>query len=129
VPSKYFSQWAHARRIAKRDLPEGEAFEVESGVPVAERNPDPARRYRVVVRFAPFATASYSSETDGMGGYTPPKAGYLADLYVYAVADNMLIAHVDFHKRTEAPYRADAVPYVKAGVADILSALDPGYAQ
>ena len=124
VPSKYFSQWANERHVPMRALPDGAPFDAVAGVPASARtNVDAGVAYRVVVRFAPFATASYSSEDGGMGGYTPPKAGYLAQVYVYAAADNSVISQAEYHKRSDAPYKADAVPYIRAGVDAITAAL------
>ena len=126
VPSKYFAQWAQSRHVAMRDLPDGLPFDAATGVPAAQRIAAQAGiEYRVVIRFAPYATGSYSSEADGMGGYTAPKAGYIADVYVYSTATDALLAQAEFHKRSDAAFKADAVPYVKAGVAVIVAALDP----
>jgi len=129
VPSKYFLQWTQARHVAMRDLPDGQPFDAAAGVSAAQRMaPQAGIAYRVVVRFAPYATGSYSSEADGMGGYTAPKAGYIAAVYVYSTTTDALLAQAEFRKRSDAAFKADAVPYVKAGVAAIVAALDPAYA-
>jgi hypothetical protein len=130
VPSTYFAQWADARHVPIKELPDQAAFDAALGVPADQvAKSDSGFDYRVVVRFVPVATPSYSSEVDGMGGYTAPKAGYRADLFVYSGANGKLVTQVSLHKNSQARFKADAVPYVKAGVAAILAALDPAYAQ
>ena len=129
VPSKYFSQWTQSRHVVMRHLPDGQPFDAAAGVLAAQRlAPQAGIAYRVVVRFAPYATGSYSSEADGMGGYTAPQAGYIAGVYVYSGTTDALLAQSEFRKRSDAAFKADAVPYVKAGVAAIVAALDPAYA-
>lgn len=128
VPSKYFRRWADARRAPMKSLPDGSPFDSVVGVPPDQRSANVANaEYRVVIRFAPIAVASYTSEADGMGGYAPPKAGYRADVYVYSNAGDMLVAHADYHHKVDAPHHADAVPFVKLGVQAVLASLDPGY--
>ena len=129
VPSKYFAQWAYDRHVAITELASDAAFDANIGVPASQRARSEAGvDYRVVVRFAPYVTPSYTSENTGMGGFVPPKAGYLANVYVYAAGDGRLVAQADYHKRVDAPFKADAVPYVKSGVQAVLAAVDPAYA-
>ena len=123
VPAKYFRLWADARRIAIRERRD-DATEVNTAAGPHVSGID----YRVVVRFAPVVSESYTSEADGLGGYKPPRAGYRADVYIYTAADGALVAHTDYHRKTDAAFRGDAVPFVKAGVHDVISALDPAYA-
>lgn len=128
VPSKYFSLWANERHVALRELSNADAFDASAGVPANElAQADSAVDYRIVVRFAPFVTPSYTSENTGMGGFVPPKVGYQADLYVYATGDGRLVTRTDYHRKTDAPFKADSVPYIKAGVQAVLGALDPAY--
>lgn len=128
VPSKYFSLWASERHVAISELPNDGKFNANAGLPAAAlAKPDPGVDYRVVVRFAPLVTPSYTSENTGMGGFVPPKVGYQADLYAYA-GDGRLVAQGEYHRKSDAPFKADSVPYIKAGVQAVLDALDPGYA-
>ena len=130
VPSKYFSLWANERHIAITELANPAAFDAKNGgVPATHpAKTDAGVDYRVFVRFAPLVTPSYTSENTGMGGFVPPKVGYQADLYVFAAADGTLIAQSDYHHKTDAPFKADSVPYIKAGVRAVVAALDPAYA-
>jgi hypothetical protein len=130
VPSKYFSLWANERHIVLTELTNPAAFDAKNGGGPATQpsRTDAGMDYRVLVRFAPFVTASYTSENTGMGGFVPPKVGYQADMYVYATADGRLVAQSDYHHKTDAPFKADSVPYIKAGVRAIVAALDPAYA-
>jgi len=130
VPSKYFSLWANERHIAITELTNPAAFDAKNGgVPATHpAKTDAGVDYRVFVRFAPLVTPSYTSENTGMGGFVPPKVGYQADLYVFAAADGTLIAQSDYHHKTDAPFKADSVPYIKAGVRAVVAALDPAYA-
>lgn len=128
VPSKYFSLWAGERHVPIKELAGNSAFDVTAGVPATElAKTDSSVDYRVVVRFAPFVTPSYTSENTGMGGFVPPKVGYQADLYVYATGDGRLVTQTDYHRKSDAPFKADSVPYIKAGVQAVLGALDPAY--
>lgn len=129
VPSKYFSLWAGERHVAAREFENAAAFNANSGVPPEDLAKTDSRvDYRIVVRFAPFVTPSYTSENTGVGGFVPPKVGYQADVYVYTVGDGKLVAQSDYHHKTDAPFKADSVPYIKAGVQAVVSALDPTYA-
>jgi len=130
VPSKYFSLWANERHIRITELTNPAAFDAKNGgVPATHpAKTDAGVDYRVFVRFAPLVTPSYTSENTGMGGFVPPKVGYQADLYVFAAADGTLIAQSDYHHKTDAPFKADSVPYIKAGVRAVVAALDPAYA-
>lgn len=129
VPSKYFSLWASERHVAIRELANDGAFDANAGLPAAElAKSDGSVDYRIVVNFAPFVTPSYTSENTGMGGFTPPKVGYQADVYVYTTGDGRLVAQADYHHKSDAPFKADSVPYIKAGVQAVVGALDPTYA-
>lgn len=125
VPAKDFRQWAAARHVAIERLLDDSAFAPQSGPPRAELSLDESSlEYRVVVRFEPRMTASTSSENDGMGGYFPGKAGYVANVYVYATGDARLLAQARLSHRSDTPYKADATPYVRAGAQAVLAALD-----
>jgi hypothetical protein len=129
VPSKYFSLWANERHVAITELATTAAFDANAGVPATQRaKTDAGVDYRVVAHFAPVVTPSYTSENTGMGGFVPPKVGYQADMYVHAAGDGSLIAQSDYHNKTDAPFKADSVPYIKAGVRAVVIALDPAYA-
>ncbi len=128
VPSKYFSSWASDRRFAITELPNDVAFDANLGVPALQRvKADSGADYRIVVRFAPFVTPSYTSENTGMGGFVPPKVGYQAEVFAYAAGDGKLVAQADYHHKSDAPFKADSVPYIKAGVQAVVAALDPSY--
>jgi hypothetical protein len=130
VPSKYFSLWANERHIVITELtnPLRSTQKMAAFRPRSPPRPMPAWTTASFVRFAPFVTPSYTSENTGMGGFVPPKVGYQADMYVYAAADGRLIAQSDYHHKTDAPFKADSVPYIKAGVRAVVAALDPAYA-
>lgn len=126
VPTNYFRAWAGERHIAIRELPDAAAPEAHAAPAAAERAPDDVD-YRVVVRFAPVISIDYMAESDGLGGVRPPRAGYDADVYIYAATDGALVAHTDYHRQTDAALEADAVPDVRAGALSIVAALDAVY--
>jgi hypothetical protein len=126
VPSKDFRQWAEAHRVPIKRLSDEAAFDPRSGPPPAELSlDDAALDYRVVVRFEPMMIASSFNVDDGMGGYVPGKAGYRANVYVYATGDGRLVAQTKYTSRSTTPHKADATPYVRAGADAVLAALDP----
>ncbi|MDR3387972.1 MAG: hypothetical protein P4L92_13065 [Rudaea sp.] len=128
IPAKYFQLWADERHVAIRQL--NGTFDDERGVPADQLGrSDTGFDYRIVARFRPIAVPSTYDLVDGSGGYKPPKAGYNVDLYVYSGADGKLVLHTDYHRKSDAAYKADAVPYVKQGIHAVLAALDPVYAQ
>jgi hypothetical protein len=130
VASKYFLLWADTRHVAIKQLNGGAAFDAERGVPICQlAKLDTGLDYRIVVHFMPIAVPSDYDLVDGRGGYTPPKVGYKADVYGYAGASGKLVTQTAYHKKSDAPHRADAVPYIKEGVHAVLAALDPAYAQ
>jgi hypothetical protein len=127
VPSKYFALWADARRVTITELPES-AFDAAKGIPADRLSKnDSSFEYRIYVRFHTIITPSDYHPTDGRVDYTPPKAGYKTDIYAYAVSNGALVLHTDFHHKSETGARDDAVPFIKDGVAAVLTALDPGY--
>jgi hypothetical protein len=128
VASKYFLMWANDRLLVTRQLNGNAAFDGDRGVPADQlAKADTGFDYRIFVRFAPVAIPSEYDLVDGRGGYRPPKAGYKADLYVYAAASDKLIMQTGYHRKSDAAYRGDAIPYVKNGVREVVAALDPGY--
>ena len=130
VASKYFLLWANDRHLVARQLTGNAAFDADRGVPADQlAKADGGFDYRVFVRFAPVAIPSDYDLVDGRGGYRPPKVGYKADLYVYATPSGKLVMQIGYHRKSDAAYRGDAIPYVKDGVRDVLAALDPGYVQ
>jgi len=133
VPSKYFSLWARERHVSIAELPDDPASNAKSDALSANlAKIDSGADYRIVVRFVPFIRPSYTITTGSSGPpvlapYEPPKVGYQADLHVYASHDGALLTQASYHSRTDAPFKADAVPYIKAGVRAVLTALDPSY--
>lgn len=130
VPSKYFALWAEERHVTIKQLPGSIAFDAGQGVPVDQlARTDAGLDYRIVVRFKPIAVDSDFHYSDNRVDYSAPKAGYQADLYIYAIVGGKLVMQTDYHKKSDAASRGDAVPYVKDGVQTVLAALDPAYAQ
>jgi len=128
VPSGDFSEWASDHHVLLKRVTKDD-FDEKAGVAAGKLSPkDSGLAYRVFVRFAPIAIGSvqWSMNSDVKGGYTPPKAGYRAEVFVYNVANGTLAAHAEFGNRTEAKDRADPTPFVRDGVIAVLKALGPG---
>lgn len=123
IPARYFSAWADARHVAIRELNDRD-LDATTGIASAERMNEGNFRHRILVRFKPTALPSYTSEADGLGGYSPPKVGYQADVFVYSTSTGELEYQTILRKKTDAAYKADAVPYVKDGVRAVIAALD-----
>jgi hypothetical protein len=132
VPSKYFAEWVNTNHARMKPLQDGGDFDAATGVPARQLlHEEGGLTYRVVVCFEPVAVQSfaYQLSQQTLGGYSPPRAGYLAQIFVYTIADGKLVAKNTLAKRTEAHYKSNAVPYVKAGVEAVIAALDPAHAQ
>lgn len=125
-----FAAWGGERHVATKRVTKSD-FDEHTGVSAAKLvNRDKDLPYRVFVRFVPIAEASlqWSVTSDVKGGYTPPKAGYAADVFVYSVADGKLAAQTHLGEKTAAKDKADPTPFVHAGAKAVLDALEPAAA-
>ena len=127
APANDFSTWAEEHHVSLRRVPKDD-FDEHSGVAAGKRSSrDKDLPYRVFVRFAPVALPSvqWALTTDVKGGYTPPKAGYVADVFVYDAANSKLAAETHLSNKVDAKDKADPTPYVHQGAAAVLAALAP----
>jgi hypothetical protein len=133
IPQKYFDEWADERHVTIKQFSDGDTYDVERGLSADKlAKSDPGLDYRIVVRFKPVVTPSYQGAHEayaGLQSYAAPKAGFNADLYVYSEPGGKLVSSTEYHKKTEAQFKGNAVPFVKQGVEIVLTALDPKYAQ
>jgi hypothetical protein len=123
-----FSAWGDERRVAVKRVTKAD-FDETAGVSAAKLvSRDKDLPYRVFVRFVPIAEASlqWSLSNDIKGGYTPPKAGYAADVFVHGAADGKLAAQTHLSNKVDAKDKADPTPYVHAGAKAVLDTLTPG---
>jgi len=122
-----FSSWADEHRVPAKRVTKDD-FDEKSGVAAAKLvSRDKDLPYRVYVRFIPIAEASvqWSLSNDVKGGYSPPKAGYAADAFVYGVAESKVVAQTHLSNKTTAKDKADPTPYIHDGAAAVLAALSP----
>ena len=127
APASDFSAWADERHVPLKRVPKDD-FDERSGVAAGKLSSrDKDLPYRVFVGFAPVALASvqWALTTDVKGGYTPPKAGYVADVFVYDVASGKLAAQTHLSNKVDAKGQSDPTPYVHEGAAAVLAALAP----
>lgn len=96
-----------------------------------DAKPTSSATYRLAIEIAPLVVASYNKVSikgdDFQGGYTPPKVGYRANLYVFDVASGMQLREIPFHDEDVAKFKADANVYLRAELADVIGNLDPRY--
>ena len=123
-----FELWASARGIDMRM--------VEAGVLTrhADRRyskPGSSVPYRLAIEITPLVVASYNKiyvkGDDLQGGYTPPKVGYRATLYVFDLTSGKQLRDMPFHDERVADFKADANDYFRAEIANFIGNLDPGY--
>src|SRR5579859_2528265 len=126
APASDFSSWAGEHQVQFRRIPK-DAFDDARGIAADKLLKDDTQRpYRVFVRFAPIAIGSYSwaLTSDVKGGYTPPRAGYTADIFVFA-ADGQRVAQTHMQNKSDAKEKGDPTPFVHDGAAAVLAALTP----
>ena len=122
-----FSAWGDEHHVAVKRVMKSD-FDENSGVAAAKlASRDKDLPYRVFARFTPIAEASVklTVNNDVGGGYTPPKAGYAADVFVHGVADGKLAAQTHLGDKTAAKDKADPTPFVHAGAKAVVDALTP----
>ena len=131
APSADFSDWAGERHIPLKRIMKDDADDA-GGVSAAKlSSKDATLPYRVYVRFVPIAISSYAwaLQSDVKGGYTPARAGYRADIFVYNVAEHKFALHTDLVNRTELKEHGDPTPFVHDGAKAVIAALDSGHRQ
>jgi len=123
-----FSEWASDRHVTSR-LVEADDALFTSGMPSFGRNTD--LPYRVAVRFVPLVVPSFTqfmgNQSTALGGYTPPKVGYTATIYVFDSATGKLLQDVSAHEQQTTPPHGHANGYIRSEVNTFLASLDPGY--
>ena len=127
APAADFGAWASERQVRVKRVPK-DAFDEQHGVAADKLfKDDTAQPYRVFVRFAPIAIGSYSwaLTSDVKGGYTPPRAGFSADVFVFGSADGQRVAQTHLQNKSDAKEKGDPTPFVHDGAAAVLAALTP----
>jgi hypothetical protein len=123
-----FFDWESDRHVTSR-LVEADDALFTSGIPSFGRNND--LPYRVAVRFVPLVVPSFTqimgNQSTATGGYTPPKVGYTATIYVFDSATGKLLQELPAHEeRTTTPH-GHANGYIHSEVNTFLARLDPAY--
>lgn len=118
-----FEKWAHDRHVH---------MQITASVdtaPHADRQADAP--YRLALGIRPLVVSSYDkvySKGDNLsGGYTPPKVGYRASLYVFDAVAGKQLRTISFHEEREADFKADANSYLRAELNTFIADMDPSY--
>ncbi|MFA6229230.1 MAG: hypothetical protein WC617_03510 [Rhodanobacter sp.] len=123
-----FERWASARGIDMQMVP---ADAISGHTDRRDAKPASSAPYRLAIEIAPLVVSSYNKVSikgdDFQGGYTPPKVGYRATLYVFDVANGMQLREIPFHDEDVAKFKTDANVYLRAELADVIGNLDPRY--
>jgi hypothetical protein len=122
-----FSDWASDRHVTFR-LTEPDDALFTSGIPSFGKNAD--LPYRVAVRFAPLVIPSFTQFNGGgqaQGGYTPPKVGYTATIYVFDSATGKLLQKHPAHEQRTTDPHGQANGYIRSEVNGFIASLDPAY--
>jgi hypothetical protein len=122
-----FSDWACDRHVTLL-LAEPDDALFTTGIPSFKKNTD--LPYRVAVHFVPLVVPSFTQFNGGgqaQGGYTPPKVGYTATIYVFDSATGKLLQKIPAHdQRTTEPH-GHANGYIRSEVNGFIASLDPAY--
>ncbi|MBB6188407.1 hypothetical protein [Rhodanobacter sp. MP7CTX1] len=126
-----FSDWATDRHVTLR-LAEPDDALFTSGIPSFGRSTD--LPYRVAVHFVPLVVPSFTMTSHSyggpmLGGYTPPKVGYTATIYVFDSATGKLLQKLPAHEERTTNPRDHANGYIRSEVNTFLARLDPAYPQ
>jgi hypothetical protein len=124
-----FSDWESDRHITSRLVEPDDAL-FTSGMPSFGRSSD--LPYRVLVRFVPLVVPSFTmmSHSYGgamLGGYTPPKVGYTATIYVFDSATGKLPQELPAHEQRTATPHDHANGYIRSEVKTFIASLGPAY--
>jgi hypothetical protein len=122
-----FSDWASDRHVTFR-LTEPDDALFTSGIPSFGKNTD--LPYRVAVHFAPLVVPSFTQFNGGsqaQGGYTPPKVGYTATIYVFDSATGKLLRKLPAHEQRTTNPKDHANGYIRSEVNGFIASLDPAY--
>jgi hypothetical protein len=124
-----FSDWASDRHVTLRLAEPGDTL-FTSGIPSFGKSTD--LPYRVAVRFAPLVVPSFTQFNGGgqaQGGYTPPKVGYTATIYVFDSAAGKLLQKAPSHEQRTTEPHGHANGYIRSEVNGFIASLDPAYRQ
>lgn len=123
-----FEHWAGERGI---DMQMVDASTIIRRTDRRDANSTSSTPYRLAIDITPLVVASYNKISiqgrNLQGGYTPPKVGYRATLYVFDVASGMQLREIPFHDEDDAKFKADANVYLRGELADFIGNLDPRY--
>ena len=123
-----FSEWESDRHVTSR-LVEADDALFTSGTPSFGRNAD--LPYRVAVRFVPLVVPSFTqfmgNQSTAIGGYTPPKVGYTATIYVFDSATGRLLQELPAQEQRTTNPHDHANGYIRSEVNTLLARLDPAY--
>jgi hypothetical protein len=122
-----FSDWASDRHVTLR-LAEPDDALFTGGIPSFGKTTD--LPYRVAVHFAPLIVPSFSQFRGGnqpIGGYTPPKVGYTATIYVFDSATGKLLQKLSAHQERTTNPQDHANGYIRSEVNGFVASLDPVY--
>ena len=122
-----FSDWASERHIILHPAETDDAV-FTSGIPSSGKNTD--LPYRVAVHFSPLVIPSFTQFNGGgqaQGGYTPPKVGYTATIYVFDSATGKLLQKHPAHEQRTTDPHGQANGYIRSEVNAFIASLDPAY--
>ena len=123
-----FSDWAGDRGVALR-LTEPDDAVFTSAIPSSGKNTD--LPYRVAVHFAPLVVPSFSqmmgNGSTAVGGYTPPKVGYTATIYIFDSATGKLLQKLPAQEQRTTNPKDKANGYIRSEVNGFIASLDPAY--
>jgi hypothetical protein len=124
-----FSDWESDRHVTSRLVEPDDAL-FTRGMPSFKQNTD--LPYRVAVRFVPLVVPSFTMTSHSyggamLGGYTPPKVGYTATIYVFDSATGKLLQELPAHEQRDAKPHDHANGYIRSEVDTFLASLDPAY--
>ena len=122
-----FSDWASDRHVTLRLTEPNDAL-FTSGIPSFDKTTH--LPYRVAVHFVPLVVPSFSQFSGGnepIGGYTPPKVGYTATIYVFDSATGKLLQKRPVHEERKANPQDHANEYIHSEVNEFIARLDSAY--
>lgn len=124
--NKVFSEWSNDRDVTLHLVDDDDSF-FKSGARAS--NGDAGKPYRLGFQIHPHVTPStftWDGGTSSLGGSTPPRVGYKAQIYVYD-AHGVLLQEIPVHQELTAKQHDHANGYIQSEMDLLLSSIDPRY--
>jgi hypothetical protein len=124
--NKVFSEWSNDRDVTLHLVDDDDSFFKDAA---RASNGETGKPYRLGFKIHPHITPStftWYGGTSSLGGSTPPRVGYKAEIYIYDT-HGVLLREIPVHRELTAKQHDLANGYIQSEMDLLLSSIDPRY--